>query len=297
MKMTRKEKKQFKETMKNIAAQQAQGLDPVSGVFKNIAEVQKTIDDIAPKKDDRVINFDVEGLREEMSWKHAIRQSFGFIVLGSILFLAEVALVGIAYTLATLVPFVLIIYMYSDRLYHPNYIHILEVKTPNDGAVSFNWFHFPTKVFNKLLLNNPANSIRTTTYGLAYLASEVTMDGNIPVGIKFAWIHFPEMQFLLKKKVYNVMKDYLNKLLELDFTLQELMDVRANAYGADMTRRRITAIGLGKGSEISEIIAEQQRLEDSIKEILQSTSALEQIAKTDGGDEDDTEESPEQPVG
>ena len=270
--MVRLSRKDRKQAEKEVV----QAMYRESMVDKFRSAVQQLKEGMATEQDP--VRLKVAELREEMGWKAAIRGSILYMMLGLIMFLGEISLVGTAYALSTLFIFIPVLYWYSTRLYHPSYTHVLEMKIAENGPMEMNWYHFPRKIFRKITKVHPVNPIDTDMYGDAYLASSVEFEGDIPARITFAWMHYPENEFVMKSRIYAIMKEHLNRVLIVNNELKELMNLQVWAEAKEITSNTIRTIGIGKQSRLSELIQEEQRLSQKIMEDFRNMDDLEKSA-------------------
>lgn len=260
---------------------------------RKFEQLQVQSQEAEPEKQDSGGNADSQvryarymELSRMMSFWGDMRQNIGWTVVGAILIAIEYLLVGIDYTLPTLVIMGLIIRTYTRRFYKVPMQYILLINIQENRPTFIGFFGFPYKVFNLVDVEGVENMIRTPNYGPVYLAREIEFEGSIPVKIKFSYIHFPEFDFVTKRETYPIMVEYLNRLVVLDTKLRETLDLNVAALSADMTQQRLKRISQGKTEDAFSLNRERDNLLKEITELFaQNNLSEKELRNRDPTDE------------
>ena len=260
MRLSRKDKK---EALHEAAKQNA-----LQAFLKNEAMKEQAKDESKLKESSEQDEIEErqEELAEYMSFREVLRAITGYIFIAAVFNIIAGLIVGFEYTIPMFLVAIIIMNSVIGRLYTPQYITVVEIAAPDTASLNWNIYRFPPYIFTKLVRKNMVNQIVTNQYGPAYLATEVVWKGNVPVAIEFAWIHFPEHNFVGKKEVYNSMKIYLNRLLKIDFKLQELFTLEVAAATKEATRERFNLMNIGKNQEVSRVLAEEAKIMEDIRQ-------------------------------
>lgn len=235
----------------------------------------------------RTANY--ERLASIMSVKADVMDNLGWIIVGMIILAVEYFIVGPLYMLPTFLFMGLVIRSYTKRFYRVPMQYVLLIKMEPDRQTFVGFFGFPYKVFNYVDVEGVENMIRTPNYGPVYLARDVQFDGDIPVSIKFSYIHFPEFDFITKKQIYPTMVEYLNRLVLLDTKLREMMDMNISAVAADMTTQRLKRISQGKSEDVFKLNSEREKLLKEISELVNQNNQVEMQLRDDDESADEME--------
>jgi len=203
-----------------------------------------------------------------MNLKADIMENIGWIIVGSVILLIEYFIIGILYTLPTFIFMALIIRGYTRRFYRVPLQYVLLTKIEENRQTFVGFFGFPYKIFNYIDTEGVENMVRTPNYGPVYLASDIVFEGDIPVKIKFSYIHFSQYDFITKKQTYPLMVEYLNRLIIMDIKLREMMDLNTAAMAADITSQRLKRISQGKTEDVLKLHSEREKLMKEIAEIM-----------------------------
>lgn len=202
-------------------------------------------------------------LEEMASWKNDVRENIGWIIVGTIILGVGTLVAGweISVPMGLVLGFVTNIVV--KRFHHPQYQWLLYIKMETDSATAISWVGIPYRLFQFVDRRGLTNTIETSTYGPVYLVNDMEVGpSGIPVAIRFSWMHFPEYQFLLKKRVYNTFVEYLNQLVITDFELNETLNIQSILMGREMTESRMQNINTAKTKSplvVSKMTEEQKK--------------------------------------
>jgi hypothetical protein len=225
-----------------------------------------------------------------MNVKADIMENLGWIIVGCIILLVEYFIIGILYTLPTFIFMALIIRGYTRRFYRVPLQYVLLTKIEENKQTFVGFFGFPYKIFNYVDTEGVENMIRTPNYGPVYLASDIVFEGDIPVKIKFSYIHFSQYDFITKKQTYPLMVEYLNRLIIMDTKLREMMDLNTAAMAADITSQRLKRISQGKTEDVLKLHTEREKLMKEIAEIMNRNEETENNLNKENGAIEEEEE-------
>ena len=227
----------------------------------------------------------VEALSRIATWKNDIQENLGWVILGSILITISYFLVGIEFIIPLGLIGALVVRTIVMKFHHPAYQWLLLIKMNKGESAYIRWIGVPSKLFAFIDLEGMANTIMTDTYGPVFLIRDIEFGpAGIPVRIKFAWIHFPEFKFLLKKEVYASLIEYLNKLVYADYLLQETMEFSTTSKAKDMTAERMANMSRAKTESP---IAIKRMQEETSKKLVTILEDLDLIEKRSGEDDEE----------
>ncbi len=226
-------------------------------------------------------NVNSSAIREMASLKSILRNNVGFVFIGVLILIAEIFIAGPLYTLGTMLVMVLALYFWLTRLYTPSYIHILLVKmkpsrTGRGSPVVYGYLHIPVSMFGHIETEGVAPSIHDLRYGPGvYMAEDVEYDDfGYPARIRFTWMQFPELEFMLKKEMYSIMKEYLERLVIISDKQTELGKFLSIAAAREMTKERFKTIDKAKSLEYEALEDEKNALMGNITRLLKDNDNL-----------------------
>ncbi len=262
-------KKQGKEILRNLQAQQY-AQDQMKASQPSSSD---TGQGVTASELERMSNFNE--LSRIMTVWNDIRENLMWVVFGFFVLIIEYVLVGIAFLLFSVVFFGLFIWIYTAKFYHVHTQRVLLLKLGSQSQGYLDFMSIPYKVFRHIDTVGLENTIMTRE-GPVYAIDDIEFEGDIPVRMRFSYSHFPSYKFLMKKETYNLMVEYLNRLILLDFKLRSLMDLNTHAVASEMLREKMLRINQGKTEEATQLQQERQEL---LKEIAKQYHDLEVIEK------------------
>jgi len=225
---------------------------------------------------DRSKTFNIDVLSELMSLRNDIRENIGWIVLGALLIVLSYFLVGITFTVPTFIVTSLFVYMYTKRFYHVATQSVLLIDLQPNKPVHIEFVNFPYKVFQYIDTIGLTNMVFSPDRGSIFLANQIEYsDRGIPVRIKFAWLHFPEHDFVTKKETYTILVEYVNRLVVINAKLKELMDMNTYTLASEMTEQRLKRINEGKMDTVFQLQQEERELTQKIVRLLHENEVIE----------------------
>ena len=246
-------------------------------------------------------NINSSAIREMASIKYILRNNVGFVFIGVLILIAEIFIAGLLYTLGTMAVMVLALYFWLTRLYTPSYIHILLVKmkpskTGRGSPVVYGYLHIPVSMFLHIETEGVAPSIHDLRYGPGvYMAEDVAYDEfGYPSRIKFTWMQFPELEFMLKKEMYSIMKEYLERLVIISDKQTELGKFLSIAAAREMTKERFKTIDKAKSLEYEALEDEKQAMMANISRLLKDNDNLLKGQSASYKEEEEEVEGPEE---
>jgi hypothetical protein len=196
---------------------------------------------------------------------------------------------------------ILALYFWLTRLYTPSYIHILLVKmkpskTGRGSPVVYGYLHIPVSMFLHIETEGVAPSIHDLRYGPGvYMAEDVAYDEfGYPSRIKFTWMQFPELEFMLKKEMYSIMKEYLERLVIISDKQTELGKFLSIAAAREMTKERFKTIDKAKSLEYEALEDEKQAMMANISRLLKDNDNLLKGQSASYKEEEEEVEGPEE---
>ena len=224
----------------------------------------------------------VDALSRLATWKNDIRENLGWVILGSILIIISYFLVGIEFIIPLGLIGALLVRTIVMKFHHPSYQWLLLIKIRKEESAYIRWIGVPSKLFAFIDLQGMANTVMTDTYGPVFLIRDIEFGpAGIPVRIKFAWIHFPEFQFVLKKEVYASLIEYLNKLVYADYLLQETMEFSSTSKAKDMTAERMANVSRAKTESPIAIKRMQEEASKKLVTIMEDLDLIEKRSVED----------------
>ena len=249
-------------------------------------------------------DVDSSALKEIASLKYIVRENAGIVFVGILVLLGEILLAGIPYTLATLIVMTGLSYVWLTKFHQPQYIHILLVKikrsTKGRGSpVVMGYLHIPARMFQYVETEGVAPSINDLRYGPGvYMAEDVEYDDyGYPKKIHFTWMQFPELEFMLKKEVYGILKEYTERLVLISDKQSELGKFLSIAAAREMTENRFKTINDAKISDFEELEKQKKNLFNGISRLFEENKVtLLGSSGIGSGDEQENGDYDEEPI-
>ena len=266
------EKRKIKKEAKEIAKQAAITAQ-AQEIAKNMVPNQANSNN-HPEGETRTVDNSM--LSQMFSLKNDIRDNLMWILLGIMLLAVSYEVVGLEFTLTAFVIMGVIVYVYTSKFYHVPLQSVLLLKIPQDQPVQIRFVSFPYRIFQFVNTVGMTNAVFTPDRGTIFLANDIIYgDNGYPTAIKFSWIHFPEYSFIMKKEVYAILVEYVNRLILINSKLNELMDLNTYAIASEITENRIKRIGEGKMANVMKLQAEQQELQKKIAQLVHDNDIIE----------------------
>lgn len=225
-------------------------------------------------------DVDSSALREMSSLKNILKANIGVLFVSVLILVGEIILAGPIYALVTLIIMMGASYLWLTRFHTPQYIHILLVKIKpskkgRGSPVVVGYLHIPVHMFRFVETEGVAPSINDLRYGPGvYMAEDVEYDDyGFPKKIHFTWMQFPELEFMLKKEVYSILKEYTERLVLISDKQTELGKFLSIAAAREMTEKRFQTINDAKVSDYEDLERQKQNLFKGLTRLLDENKA------------------------
>lgn len=223
-----------------------------------------------------------------MSLRTDIKDNLAWIILGFLLVMVEYLVVGIAFTLFSVIFFGIVVSVFTSKFYRVNSQPILYISAPPEKTSTIEMLFFPMKIMRHIDTVGLQNMVNSQ-YGPTLLIDDIEFEGNIPLRMKFSWVHFPEMQFILKKETYSIMVEYVNKQQILNFKLRSLLDLNSNAIANEMVIEKFRRINQARTEDASALHKSRQDLLKEIAESFHDLNVIEKKISTPVNPDEETE--------
>ena len=212
------------------------------------------------------------------------------LIIGFVIFIAEYEFIGIEITIGTLIPSIIIIYMYTKSIRTKDSILVFEVNGEKEEAkVIMILYAIPRKLWNQITKHGLFNYIATLNGYDVIMADAVNfVEGTmIPYSIELAFPHLSQLDWLQGKAIIPKYKRLLSNFMMQAGLSEDMIgpmsDMKARGIAKNVLRMMETA-HRGTDAEanrgLSEIYDELQKLEDEAKAILGKNNSKEVINDT-----------------
>lgn len=239
------------------------------------------------KTDEQVrLTQNYKALREIATWRNDLRENLTWVILGSLVLFIGILVGGYSIVIPIALVGAFLTNQTVKRFHQPPLQWVLYIKMQPNTATILRWIGIPYRLFAFIDREGLTNTIETNNYGPIYLVRDMVLGpSGIPISITFDWIHFPQYNFLRKKRVYEAFIEYLNKLVIADFELADTMESQSILLAREMTDKRMRTVNNAK---IQSPLTVGKLNEDQKKKVLDLLENLD-MTEERGVDQDEVE--------
>ena len=178
------------------------------------------------------------------SWKAIVRKSIPQIFLGLILAYVEYLIIGLEYTLGSVVVLMPIIYLYTKSLRSVNGVYLLEVST-GTGSTQIWRYLIPTELWALIEFKHPLvpGMVKMNGHDV-YLATKVWMiEGtNLIYRVRLSWFHFNQLEYARNRDVLEKAIEFATNLAMENSELEKLRHMEAVLEGKRQKKEELDLI-------------------------------------------------------
>lgn len=206
-------------------------------------------------------------------WEWLKKLIAGYIVAAAVL--AVAFLVGGDLVLIAVAAMIPSVWWYTKKVYRPTGVPVIVAGDSQNGQLLFTTYIVPYAQFENVNVTGISNYIQTP-YGLGFHAESMQFldDGHRVVGkIDFAWLHYNELNFRTKHRIFHEMRPTMANLIEENNRYHWLMDSMSNMKAREMTRTRLDTIFHAKRSP-SSAVTDQEQLYSEISKLKEENAKM-----------------------
>jgi len=234
----------------------------------------------------------VAALQKFVSLKTLLRAMLPQLIVGILIGIVEYELVGIIYTVVSLIIYVPLIYIYSRTLRNRTGTSIM---VPTSDGEDWDLFFVSDEIWSLvekktgLTVENGKINNRVT-----YLCTDVKyLEGTrIPYYVEIAWKHYNTLKFGMYKSVLDDLTTMLKDTLLEVAKLKQTSDIKSITEGTRISREMIEAITSAHKDSIMSVLKKERLAEEEanvyeqqVNELLKNPEYLQALIKKRAGEE------------
>lgn len=202
------------------------------------------------------------------------------IILGIIIVFIEYELVGIEITLATIFPFMALVYVYTKSVRIKDAVLVLETNRKKDSSkLSLYLYSIPRPLWRKITKNGIFNYLMSINGYDVIVADEVCFIENsmIPYKIRLAWPHLSQLDYIQGKdvlaKATELLQNHIIKEGYLERLIGPMTDLKAKKWikkQMDLTESAHRDPEIKANENINNVFDELDKLDKEAEAIMDS---------------------------
>ena len=234
----------------------------------------------------------VATLQKFVSFKSLLRTMLPQLIVGILIGIVEYELVGIIYTVVSLIIYVPLIYIYSRSLRNRNGTYIM---VPTSDVMDWERLFISDEIWSlvekKTGLTLEAGKINGR---ITYWCTEVKyLEGTqIPWYVEIAWAHYNRAKYAMFESVLDDLTTMLKDALLEVAKLKQTSDVKSITEGTRLSRELIEAITSAHKDSIMSVLKKERLTEEEtnvyeqeVSELLKNPEYLQALIKKKAGEE------------
>lgn len=199
----------------------------------------------------------IETLRKFTSGRSLIKSLLPQLIIGGIIAYIEYDLIGIVYTVVSLVVFYPIIYLYAMSLRTRTGLFLMVL---DEDGMDFERLFVSEQIWSLVNKKTGLTLEQSKINGrITYWCSDAKfLDGtNIPYYVEIAWAHYNRTKYMMFSSVIDDLTDMLKETLLEVAKLKQMSKAEAITEGTRQTKEMIDTIETAFRSDVHEILQKQ----------------------------------------
>ena len=210
------------------------------------------------------------------SWGEIIRHSIPQLVMSGVLLYVEYEIIGIVYTLLSVVVFAPLIFVYSKSLREKRGRYLLVVSI-DKGSTEITRYLIPDELWDLIEFDHPLVPGMIRFNGRdTFLATRVwTLDGTNQIyKVKLSWLHFNQLEYARNRGILERAIAFATQLSLENAELNKLKEFLGVVEGKRQTKERLDLIDKAYRQSPNELKRETQAVQERIDELVNSNKDL-----------------------
>ena len=210
-------------------------------------------------------------VRDYTSRREIARRSIPQIIFGAVLAIVEYKIIGAYYTLASLVVFIPVMYVYTRSLMAPHGKYLLVVDVSGDNTNIVRYF-IPDELWGFIKFDHPlVPGMITFNHEDTYLSTGVEMleGSNIIWKVHLAWLHFNQLEYARNRGILEKSLSFATNISLENAELEKMKEMLAIQEGKRQTSDRLKTIQMAYRDDANVLrqkIAEMQaKINEEVK--------------------------------
>ena len=230
-----------------------------------------------------------DALARAASSKTILKKMIPQIILGIFIVIIEYELIGWEITVATLIPFGALVYIYTKSVRIKDAVLVLETNRKKDTSkLSLYLYAIPRPLWRKITKNGLFNYLMSINGYDVIVAKEVMfIEGTmIPYKIELAWPHLSQLDYLqgadVLDKAVQLLQNHIIKEGYLELMIGPMTDQKAKSWvkrHIDLTESVHRDPEMKSNENIEKVWAELDELDKQAEAIMQTSKKDEKEVK------------------
>ena len=241
--------------------------------------IRKGLESTGQMEDDKESKLK-EALARAASSRTIIKKMIPQIILSVFIVIVEYEIIGLEITIATLLPFGVLVYIYTKSVRTKDAVLVLETNIKRDQSkLSLYLYAIPRPLWRKITKNGIFNYLMSINGYDVIVADEVLfVEGTmIPFKVKLAWPHLSQLDYVRNKdilaKATALLQNHILKEGYLEGLIGPMTDLKAKKkiqFQLDLTESIHRDPEMKANEKIQDVFAEMDKLDKEAEAIMNS---------------------------
>ena len=241
--------------------------------------IRKGLESTGQMEDDKESKLK-EALARAASSRTIIKKMIPQIILSVFIVIVEYEIIGLEITIATLLPFGVLVYIYTKSVRTKDAVLVLETNIKRDQSkLSLYLYAIPRPLWRKITKNGIFNYLMSINGYDVIVADEIFfIEGTmIPFKVKLAWPHLSQLDYIRNKDILSkataLLQNHILKEGYLEGLIGPLTDLKAKRrikMQLDLTENVHRNSEIKANESIQDVFAEMDELDKEAEAIMNS---------------------------